>query len=223
MQVKKNKNVEQALKNATNGIMLAAKGEKSIHREFGITIVVLILAVIFKISKIELILVILAIALVIVTEMINTAIELCIDMYTDKFSMFAKKAKDIAAGAVVISIVFAGFIGTLVFYDKVMEVLDKILSGGAVRDDYIKMILLIIPVIYMAFELLRKMIKEVKIAIPALTLLIIPVLNSFKIGTKPLIVIAVGLLAFLYIYSLIMESGNKVIVANKKEDEYKES
>ena len=129
MQVKKNKDVEQALKNATNGIMLAAKGEKSIHREFGITIVVLILAVIFKISKIELILVILAIALVIVTEMINTAIELCIDMYTDKFSMFAKKAKDIAAGAVVISIVFAGFIGTLVFYDKVMEVLDNILVG----------------------------------------------------------------------------------------------
>ena len=129
MQVKKNKNVEQALKNATNGIMLAAKGEKSIHREFGITIVVLILAAIFKISKIELILVILAIALVIVTEMINTAIELCIDMYTDKFSMFAKKAKDIAAGAVVISIVFAGFIGTFVFYDKVMEVLDKILAG----------------------------------------------------------------------------------------------
>ena len=129
MQVKKNKNVEQALKNATNGIMLAAKGEKSIHREFGITVVVLILAAIFKISKIELILVIFAIALVIVTEMINTAIELCIDMYTDKFSMYAKKAKDIAAGAVVISIVFAGFIGTFVFYDKVMEVLDKILVG----------------------------------------------------------------------------------------------
>ena len=129
MQVKKNKNVEQALKNATNGIMLAAKGEKSIHREFGITVVVLILAAIFKISKIELILVILAIALVIVTEMINTAIELCIDIYTDKFNMFAKKAKDIAAGAVVISIVFAGFIGTFVFYDKVMEVLDKILAG----------------------------------------------------------------------------------------------
>ena len=129
MQVKKNKNVEQALKNATNGIMLAAKGEKSIHREFGITIVVLILAAIFKISKIELILVIFAIALVIVTEMINTAIELCIDIYTDKFNMYAKKAKDIAAGAVVISIVFAGFIGTFVFYDKVMEVLDKILVG----------------------------------------------------------------------------------------------
>lgn len=129
MQVKKNKNVEQALKNATNGIMLAAKGEKSIHREFGITIVVLILAAIFKISKIELILVILAIALVIVTEMINTAIELCIDIYTDKFNIYAKKAKDIAAGAVVISIVFAGFIGTFVFYDKVMEVLDKILAG----------------------------------------------------------------------------------------------
>ena len=129
MQVKKNKNVEQALKNATNGIMLAAKGEKSIHREFGITVVVLILAAIFKISKIELILVILAIALVIVTEMINTAIELCIDIYTDKFNMYAKKAKDIAAGAVVISIVFAGFIGTFVFYDKVMEVLDKILAG----------------------------------------------------------------------------------------------
>ena len=146
-----------------------------------------------------------------------------INTMINRTTMFAKKAKDIAAGAVVISIVFAGFIGTLVFYDKVMEVLDKILSGGALRDDYIKMILLIIPVIYMAFELLRKMIKEVKIAIPALTLLIIPVLNSFRIGTKPLIVIAVGLLAFLYMYSLIVDKTNVVVVANKKEDKYKES
>ena len=72
-----------------------------------------------------------------------------------------------------------------------MEVLDKILSGGALRDDYIKMILLIIPVIYMAFELLRKMIKEVKIALPALTLLIIPVLSVLKLNTKLLIVVAV--------------------------------
>lgn len=53
------------------------------------------------------------------------------------------------------------------------------------------MILLIIPVIYMAFELLRKMIKEVKIALPALTLLIIPVLSVLKLNTKLLIVVAV--------------------------------
>ena len=53
------------------------------------------------------------------------------------------------------------------------------------------MILLVIPVIYMAFELLRKMIKEVKIALPALTLLIIPVLSVLKLNTKLLIVVAV--------------------------------
>lgn len=43
----------------------------------------------------------------------------------------------------------------------------------------------------MAFELLRKMIKEVKIALPALTLLIIPVLSILKLNTKLLIVVAV--------------------------------
>ena len=43
----------------------------------------------------------------------------------------------------------------------------------------------------MAFELLRKMIKEVKIALPALTLLIIPVLSVLKLNTKLLIVVAV--------------------------------
>ena len=53
------------------------------------------------------------------------------------------------------------------------------------------MVLLLIPVIYMAFELLRKMIKEVKIALPALTLLIIPVLSVLKLNTKLLIVVAV--------------------------------
>lgn len=53
------------------------------------------------------------------------------------------------------------------------------------------MVLLVIPVIYMAFELLRKMIKEVKIALPTLTLLIIPVLSVLKLNTKLLIVVAV--------------------------------
>ena len=53
------------------------------------------------------------------------------------------------------------------------------------------MVLLVIPLIYMAFELLRKMIKEVKIALPALTLLIIPVLSVLKLNTKLLIVVAV--------------------------------
>jgi diacylglycerol kinase len=57
-----------------------------------------------------------AMALVLVTETLNTAIELACDAVTDKFRPEIQKSKDIAAGAVFISAIAAAFIGITVFY-----------------------------------------------------------------------------------------------------------
>ena len=75
----------------------------------------LIAALAIGVSKLELIALLLAIAFVLIAEMINTAIEGAIDVATTSFDPMAKLAKDIAAGAVLIATVNAVAVGYLVF------------------------------------------------------------------------------------------------------------
>jgi diacylglycerol kinase len=60
----------------------------------------------------------LAIALVWILEAINTAIEALVDLAAPDFHPLAKKAKDIAAGGVLIGAILAVIIGALVFLPK---------------------------------------------------------------------------------------------------------
>src|SRR2546423_9605665 len=76
-----------------------------------------------------------AIAFVLVAEMVNSAIEGAIDVATTSFDPNAKLAKDIAAGAVLIASVNALAIGYLVFAgkaaDKSARLLDRIRDAPA--------------------------------------------------------------------------------------------
>jgi len=76
---------------------------------------VLVAAVWVGVDRRELMALLLAIAFVLVAEMINSAIEQAIDVSTTSFDPLAKLAKDIAAGAVLIAAVTAIAIGYLVF------------------------------------------------------------------------------------------------------------
>ena len=83
----------------------------------------------------ELILLLLAIAFVLVAEMVNSAIEGAIDVSTTSFDPNAKLAKDIAAGAVLISAVTALAVGYLVFAHaaahRTARVLDRVRDAPA--------------------------------------------------------------------------------------------
>ena len=81
----------------------------------------LIAALAVDVSRLELIALLLAIAFVLIAEMINTAIEGAIDVATTSFDPMAKLAKDIAAGAVLIATVNAIAVGYLVFSGQVVE------------------------------------------------------------------------------------------------------
>lgn len=58
-----------------------------------------------------------ALALVFLTEMLNTAIEACVDLITDSYHPLAKIAKDIAAGAVLVATILAILVAALVFFN----------------------------------------------------------------------------------------------------------
>lgn len=85
------------------------------------TIIVILFSIIFKLSIYEWILVIFMITLVISSELFNSAIELTVDIYTNKFNSLAMIAKDTAAAAVVISALTALFVGIYIFLPKIIS------------------------------------------------------------------------------------------------------
>ena len=84
------------------------------------TVIVIILGIIFKLSVIEWVLIFFVICLVISSELLNSAIELTVDLYTSKFNPLAMVAKDTAAAAVVVSAFIAIGVGLYVFLPKVI-------------------------------------------------------------------------------------------------------
>ncbi len=83
------------------------------------TLVVLAGAILLGVSRVELAILLLTIALVLVAEMINTAIESTVDLITQEYHEKAKVAKHVAAGVVLLAAVGAVFVGYLIFFDRV--------------------------------------------------------------------------------------------------------
>jgi diacylglycerol kinase (ATP) len=100
---------------AFEGIIHVLRTQRNLRIHFAIAIVVIVAAAALGVDRMELIVLLLSIAFVLVAEMLNSAIEGAIDVSTTSFDPNAKLAKDIAAGAVLISTVTALAVGYLVF------------------------------------------------------------------------------------------------------------
>ena len=135
---------------AFEGIIHVLRTQRNMRVHFAVAVAVLVAGVWAGVSKLELIALLLAIAFVFITEMINSALEQAIDVATTSFDPLAKLAKDIAAGAVLIATVNAVAIGYLVFAgkaaDKTARILDKLRDAPA-EITLIALVLTIIVVI----------------------------------------------------------------------------
>lgn len=85
------------------------------------TLLVIGLGMWFSVSATEWSLIIMAIVLVWMSEALNTAIELVCDRVSTEFHPLVKKAKDIAAGAVLVTAVGAAIIGLIIFLPYLFE------------------------------------------------------------------------------------------------------
>lgn len=88
------------------------------------TIVVTVFGICFRLKPYEWVLIYFAVSLVITSELLNSAIELLVDVYTENFNSLAMVAKDTAAAAVVISALVAVGIGIYVFLPKVISLIN---------------------------------------------------------------------------------------------------
>ena len=82
-------------------------------------ILVIILGIVLKISRIEWIICIILFGFVISLELVNTAIETTVDLITQEKNPKAKIAKDVSAGAVLIDAITSAIIGLIIFVPKI--------------------------------------------------------------------------------------------------------
>lgn len=83
---------------------------------FFTVVLVLLIGLLLRLSRVEMAILFIVVSGVLVTEMINTAIESVVDMVTQAYHPLAKLAKDIAAGAVLIASITAAIVGGLLFF-----------------------------------------------------------------------------------------------------------
>ena len=112
-----------SVKNCLDGISYVTKSEKNFKREIALGIIALLLSYILKIDKIEFIIVLTMICLVLTTEIINTAIERAVDLVTKEYHELARIAKDVSAGSVLVTSIFALIIGIIIVIPKIITLL----------------------------------------------------------------------------------------------------
>ena len=116
------KKLIKSFKYAFEGIFTGIKKEQNMKIHIVIMILVIIFGILFKISKIEWIICIALFGLVISMELINTAIENTVDLITKEKNKKAKIAKDVDAGAVLVSAIASAIIGLMIFVPKILAI-----------------------------------------------------------------------------------------------------
>ena len=96
------------------------RGQHNAWIHAAVTIAVIVLGVFFQLSRFEWCWIVVAIAIVWTAEALNTAFEFLADAASPNFHPIVKDAKDVAAGAVLITAIAAVIIGVIVFWSHVV-------------------------------------------------------------------------------------------------------
>jgi diacylglycerol kinase (ATP) len=132
---------------AFEGIIHVLRTQRNMRIHFLVAAVVLVVAFAAGVSKLELIALLLAIAFVLIAEMINTAVEGAIDVATTSFDPMAKLAKDIAAGAVLIATVNAVAIGYIIFSEQLSSPSSRLLDEVREAPVHLTLIAVVLTII----------------------------------------------------------------------------
>lgn len=108
-------------KDAAHGIAVFFKeGEHAKFHLFA-SLLVLCAGIFFQVSKYEWMLLLFCIAIVLITEALNTAVELLGDMVHKEIHPKMRKIKDMAAGAVLIAAICAAIVGLIIFIPYILK------------------------------------------------------------------------------------------------------
>jgi len=106
----------ESFSHAIRGLVYALKTQRNLRVQIAAGVCVLVAGIFCQVSMLEMLLLWLAIILVITCEIINTALELALDIVSSgKFHVLVKIAKDVVAAGVLLAAVNAVVIGIIIF------------------------------------------------------------------------------------------------------------
>ncbi len=111
----------KSVKFAWQGVRFAFHYERNMRIHTVLASIAILLVVLLDISMVETLFILLALTLVIMSELFNTAIEKTLDIAQPEPHPLAKAAKDCAAAAVLVCSVFAAVVGLIIFGAHLLE------------------------------------------------------------------------------------------------------
>ncbi len=103
---------------AFEGLRLAVQVDQNVRFHIAFGIIILIASFILKVNKFELLFILFSIFFVLITEMVNTAIEEMTNLIVNEHRLEAKIAKDVAAASVLLAAIFAVVVGFMILFPK---------------------------------------------------------------------------------------------------------
>ncbi len=113
----------QSTNNALRGVGIFIRATHNAWMHFFFGFLALFLGFLLEVSTFEWLIIIIAIAMVIITEAINTAIEIDIDLTSPNYHPYARDTKDVAAGAALLAVAMSGIIGLIIFLPKIIPLI----------------------------------------------------------------------------------------------------
>ena len=110
----------KSFKYCYEGIRYAFYHEQNIFVMMLAAIVVMILGIVLGVTYVESLILVVLIGVTLTAEMLNTAIEVCVNLVTKEIKPEAKVAKDSASGAVGILCIFDFIVGLMIFIPKIV-------------------------------------------------------------------------------------------------------
>jgi len=132
---------------AFEGIVYVLRTQRNMQIHVAAAVVALVMGLLLDFSRLELAAIMGAISLVLVAEMMNTAVEAAIDAVVTTYHPLVKIAKDVAAGAVLVATVNALAIAYFVFYDKLTDPGRDLLVGVRRSPTHLVVVVMIVTVI----------------------------------------------------------------------------
>jgi len=159
--ITKNGKISESVNYALEGIVTAIKTERNMRIHIFAGILVAVLSLIFGVTGSDLKSLSFAITLVFLAELLNTAIEASVDISTTRYHPLAKKAKDVAAGAVLIASLNALVIGYIIFSKKLKK--DTFETFRLLKSSYVDTVLLVIFIVVIGVFIIKSYYKKGKL------------------------------------------------------------
>ena len=224
---KKEKNSEQKLsnsnfidsfKNAIEGLIYSVTTQSNIKKQLVIAVVVMILSLFYNFTTTEFLCLMFAVVFVIFAEMINTAIETVVDLYTDLYHPKAKIAKDVGAGSVLLMSINSVIVAYFLFLretdlSKFGESIFNNMINSPVHLAFVGIMITVIAVIALNAYLRSKRQKgqTSKFCPSRQSAISFAILTAIGINTKSLLIFVLSLILALLVLENRVESKAKTI------------